>query len=89
MANKRTLKRCINLVCEDLFTDCIAASLYGAQASKNDADALLYTIVKTQRNYISRVSHVEPGMNAKAYFRDLRDKFTAEAADIADHICSL
>ena len=29
MANKRTLKHSINLVCGDLFAECVAARLYG------------------------------------------------------------
>jgi len=89
MANKRSLKQCINLICEELMTDGIAASLYGAEASKNDAETLLYSIVRMQRNYISRVSHVEPGMTPKAYYKDLREKFAAEVSEIADHISTL
>lgn len=66
--------------------DGIAATLYGADAHKNDAEALLFAIVKTQRNYIARVSYVEPGMPAKKYFKDLREKFAAEVSELADQI---
>ena len=89
MANRRELKRCINLICDELLTDGIAASLYGAEASKNDAEALLFAIIKTQRNYIGRISSVEPGMSAKKYFKDLREKFAAEASELADQISNL
>jgi len=85
MANKRTLKHAINGICEELFAECIAASLYGAKHKEN-SDALLFSILKMQSNFISRVSHPEPGMPARAYFRDLREKFSAQASEIADQI---
>jgi hypothetical protein len=89
MANKRSLKHIINLVCEDLFTECVAASLYGNEAHRSNAEALLFTIVKMQADYICRVSHPEPGMQAKKYYKDLREKFTAQASEIIDQINNL
>jgi len=89
MANKRTLKHAIKLVCGELFAECIAASLYGPKNNEENFEALLYSIVKIQDNYISRVGHPEPGMPASKYFRDLRDKFNAEVNDIINQINNL
>jgi len=89
MANKKSLKHAINLVCEELFTECVAASLYGNDTNKDNADALLLAIVKMQKNYCCRVSHPEPGMPAKLYYKDLREKFASEVGEIADHINNL
>ena len=89
MANKRNLKKAINQICEELFTEAVAASLYGNEANKDNTQALLVTVIKTQRNYISRVSHPEPGIEAKNYYKDLREKFAAQASEIADQINNL
>lgn len=89
MANKRTLKRVINLISEELLAEAVAASLYGNQQEKGNNDALLFSIVKLQRNFLCRVSHPEPGMPAKAYFKDLREKFSAEVNEIVDQINNL
>ena len=89
MANKRSLKHVINLICEELFAEAVAASLYGNERVKDNADALLFSIIRLQSNYINRISHVEPGMKAKQYFKDLRDKFSAEAGEIIDQINNL
>ena len=89
MANKRTLKRGINVICEELFTEAVAASLYGMETNHDNAEALLFTIVKMQAEYTCRVSHPEPGMPAKKYFKDLREKFAAQASEIIDQINSL
>lgn len=89
MANKRTLKHAINGICEELFAECIAASLYGAGDHKGNTDALLFTILKIQANFISRVSHPEPGIAARAYYKDLREKFSAQVSEVVDQINNL
>ena len=85
MMNKRTLKKGITLICEELFAEGVAISLYGPRPPK-EAEALLYSIVKMQDNYLKRVSHPEPGMSAKAYYKDLREKFSAQVSEILDQI---
>jgi hypothetical protein len=89
MANKRTLKRTIHLICEELLTECVAASLYGHQGQKDNAEALLFTIIKMQSQFICRVSHPEPGLPAKKYYKDLCEKFTAQVSELADQIDNL
>ena len=41
-----------------------------------------------QNNYITRVSHPEPGMSAKAYYKDLREKFSAQVSEVLDQLNS-
>lgn len=86
MANKRNLKRAINSICEVLLSETVAASLYGNEKSSEGTDALLYSILRLQLDYVSRISHVEPGMSPKKYFRNLKQEFTAEADAIIDQI---
>lgn len=89
MANKRTLKQIINLISEELLAECVAASLYGTKNAKENADALLFSVIKLRNNYLRRVSHPEPGMSARLYFKDLREKFTVEVNEIVDQINNL
>ncbi|MBQ8158592.1 MAG: hypothetical protein IJ081_06190 [Prevotella sp.] len=89
MANKKSLKHAINIICEEMFTECVAASLYGNKAQKDNAEALLFSIIKMQSDFTSRVSHPEPGMPAKQYYKDLREKFTAQASEFIDQINNL
>ena len=86
MANKRKLKKSINLICETLFADCVAVSLYGPKGNKENMDALLFTIVKMQDHFTRRISHPEPGITAKDYYKDLREKFSAQVSNILDQI---
>ena len=91
MANKRSLKHAINLICEELFAETVAASLYGNEPHKEKSNAkdLLTSIIRLEADYISRISHVEPGMNPRLYFKTLRERFATEVDEIVDQINSL
>lgn len=86
MANKRVLKKRMKCICEELFVDFVAASLYGNNSKQTESEAILFSIVKLQNNNISRISHPEPGMPAKTYFRDLKEQFNKQVSEILDHI---
>ena len=86
MANKRTLKQAINGICEEMLVECVAASLYGAEKQSENADALLGMILSIQKNFIARVSHPEPGMKAKDYYKDLCEKFAKQVNEVIDQI---
>ena len=89
MSNKRDLKRTINYICGDLFTEGIAASLYGENRDNDNTEAILTAILVMHSNYIRRVSHIQPGMPAKVYFKDLKDKFSKEVNEIIDQLNNL
>ena len=90
MANKKDLKRTINYICSDLFAECIATSLYGSpKPSEEDINALLSSILIINSDYIKRISHPEPGMQPKKYFKVLINDFNKQVGEIVDQISSL
>ena len=44
MSNKRDLKRNVNYVCSELFSEVVAASMYSDKVSDEDVKALLASI---------------------------------------------
>ena len=50
MANKRDLKKIINYICSDLFSECIAASLYNGKKKQEEINAILTSIIIVQSN---------------------------------------
>lgn len=86
MANKRQIKRYINQSCADLFAECVAASLYSTNNNDENVEALLHSIVKTENDFICRISHPEPGMKPKLYFKDLIKSFHDSIGEIIDLI---
>lgn len=89
MANKRILKRTINYICSDLFAEAVAASLYGEKPNKDNIDALLSSILIIHNDFLSRVSHPEPGMDKKVYYKAIIEDFNKQASEIIDQIQNL
>lgn len=89
MAKRKTIKRNIHLICTELWAECVATTLYSTKPCGNNVEALLHSIIKMEREYVSRVSHTEPGLTAKAYFKDLFEKFNSQAGEIVDQINNL
>ena len=89
MANKRCLNKSINYICEELLAECVAAQLYSAKPGSENVSPILSSIVHLQNNYVNRISHPEPGMSSKVYFKDLIEHFNKEASEIVDQISNL
>ncbi len=89
MASKRNLKRTINYVCGDLFAEGVAASLYSGKPNKENIDALLKSILMVHEQYLTRVSHPEPGLKAKTYYKNLTSDFDKEVTEIVDQIANI
>ena len=86
MANKKELKRSISAVCSELFAEGVATSLYGNQENQSDVEALLSSILVIHSDFIRRVSHPEPGMPQKKYFKTLVEDFNKQVSELADQI---
>lgn len=89
MTNKRNLKKAINGICESLFAECVASSLYNGKPDDNAVDSILTSIINVNSDYIRRISHPEPGMAPKSYYKRLIADFDKSAAEIVDQICNL
>ena len=86
MMNKRSLKKAINAVSDQLFANAVAVSLYGNNRNAENDEALIQSILNMREDYVSRISHPEPGMKKQDYYRDLREKFISQAQELADQI---
>lgn len=63
--------------------------MYGGKSNKDNTDAVLTSVITIRENYVRRISHPEPGMPAKAYFKDLVEKFKVEALGVIEQIESM
>ena len=85
MANKRQLKRNINYITSELFAEAMAAAIYSDKANKEEADS----IILMRGDFIARVSHPEPGMAPKKYFKVLVKDFNNAMSETIDNISNL
>jgi hypothetical protein len=88
MANKRIIKKNINYIAGELFTECLVQSLYVPGTDKEKADKLMGGILTMQDDFLRRVSHIEPG-NVKGFFKKLRADFNAKAEEFVEAIGKL
>lgn len=88
MTNKRSLKKTINYICSDLFSECMAAS-YNTVDKKDEIKAIITSILIVHHKYICRISHPEPGMPPKKYYNDLKEKLNIQIGEIIDQINNL
>lgn len=89
MAKRRNLKRQINYICSDLFAETMAAALYGAKVDMEAVDDTLATILVLRNDFIKRISHTEPGMEAKLFYKSIIKDFNLQVSDIIDKIGNL
>ncbi len=89
MANKRDLKKEINYICSELFAESVATALYSNNSDEANLNTLLKSLMRTHSDYIMRVSHPEPGMKAKEYYKKLIHSFNNDVNDYVDQISNL
>lgn len=89
MAKRKTLKHNIHQICTDLLAECVAVSLYSTKADNGNVEALLHSIIKIENDFIRRISHTEPGLKPKIYYKDLITKFNKSIDEIVDQINNL
>lgn len=89
MANRKLLKKTINGICSDIFAECVAASLYSGKPHSDNVDSLLESIIKTRNDFVSRISHPEPGMKPKVYYDHLAKDFAEHISEYVDYIVNL
>lgn len=85
MASRKRLKKDINYVVGDIFTECLININY---VPGTDADAvaqLMADLLNLNNDFIARVSHTEPG-KAGQYYSALRKDFDQRIGIILDKL---
>ena len=88
MASRRELKKTVNYISGELFSECLINSMFVPGTDKARADQLMAEILKMQDEFISRISHTEPG-NVKGFYKKFRSDFNAKVNEIIDAIAKL
>lgn len=88
MASRKALKKNVNYITGELFSECIINNLYIPGIDKQKANELMSKILKMQDEFVSRISHTEPG-NVKGYYKKFRSDFNARVDEIIDEMGKL
>jgi hypothetical protein len=85
MAKRKDLKKFVNEVSSALFAECLAAKLYLKGVNPHLADEVLADILNVQDDFLSRLSHTEPG-NVKGFYKQFHAEFDQKVTEIIDAI---
>ncbi|MBQ9386389.1 MAG: hypothetical protein IJU24_05880 [Bacteroidaceae bacterium] len=88
MASRRDLKRDISYVIGDIFTECLIYKELVPGTNQNEAEKLIVDLLRIDNEFITRISHTEPG-NAKGYYRALVKDFQAQITQVIDKLTKL
>ncbi|MBP3228954.1 MAG: hypothetical protein J6M53_09275 [Bacteroidaceae bacterium] len=87
MASRKTLKKSVKSIAQELLSDLVALSLTG-DADRERLAALAARTVAMEKDFVARISHAEPG-NVPYFFKKLRADFEREANAVAAEIVTL
>ncbi|MBO7110786.1 MAG: hypothetical protein J6W18_02425 [Bacteroidaceae bacterium] len=88
MASRRDLKRDISYVIGDIFTECLIYKELVPGTDKEAAEKLIVDLLRIDNEFITRISHTEPG-KAKEYYRTLIKDFQKEISEVIDKLTKL
>ena len=88
MASRRDLKRDISYVIGDIFTECLIYKELVPDTNQKEAEKLIVDLLRIDNEFITRISHTEPG-NAKGYYRALVKDFQAQITQVIDKLTKL
>lgn len=88
MANRRRLKKNVNYIAGELFAECLVQSMFNPNTDKEKAEEIMTDILLMQDEYISRISHTQPG-NVKGFYKKFREDFNTKVDEIVDAIGKL
>lgn len=88
MASRRKLKKNVNYIAGELFTECLINSNFVPGTDKVKADELMTEILQMQDEFLSRLSHTEPG-NVKGFYKKFYIDFNAKVNEVIDAIAKL
>ena len=88
MASRRNLKKEIDYIIGDLFTECLIYKELVPGTDKVAADEALLELLKIDNEFTKRISHTEPG-NARIYYRTFYKDFNECISTVTEKLDKL
>ena len=88
MANRRKLKKIVNMVTGDLLMECMAVKQANSHIDNADVENIAGSILLMQEDFLARISHVDK-RQVRRFFRQLEEDFSTSTNEIIDNIFHL
>lgn len=88
MAKRRTVKKAVRNIGEDLLVECLAVRQDRPGIAQADIENVAKSILMLQNEFICRLSHVDK-RQVKAFFQQYKDDLSSTTNEIVDAIFHL
>lgn len=88
MANKRTLKKTVNYITGELFTECVVLKNFVPGVDSNKINDMMARILCMQDEFISRINHPEPG-NIKGSYKKIHEDLNKQLNAFIEEISAI
>lgn len=88
MANKRTLKKTVNYITGELFTECVVLRNFVPGVDANKVNDIMSRVLYMQDELIRRINHPEPG-NIKGSYKKIREDLNKQLNSFIEEISSI
>ncbi len=88
MTSRRKLKKNVQGVFDSLVSEFLYVAANTTKADNESLKALIDKILKANNEYITRISHTEPG-NVKGFYKKLHTDIKKDVNDIVDEFKKL
>lgn len=85
---RRQLKKQVNYIVGELFAECVVLSRVVPGIDEKKIDDLMARVLYMQDDFVSRISHTQPG-NVKGFYKAFKADFQAQVDAIIDEMGNL
>lgn len=88
MASRKDLKKNVSCIITELISECFIREEIVPGTDKEAAEAIIAELIRTDADFICRISHTEPGC-ARQYYRKFYADFNQKIDEIIGRIDAL
>lgn len=88
MASRKDLKKNVSCIITELISECFIREEIVPGTDKEAAEAIIAELIRTDADFICRISHTEPG-SARQYYRKFYADFNQKIDEIIGRIDAL
>lgn len=88
MASRRKLKKNVNYIISDLYRECMFQTLLKPEIKEESIDEIVGEVFDIKVEFVSRISHTEPG-NVKGFYKKFKEDFSKAVSDLIAKLSSL
>ncbi|WP_300901538.1 hypothetical protein [uncultured Bacteroides sp.] len=88
MAKRRLLKKYVDHAMQELTFDIIVSYTFMSEENKEAAKNIIIEVARTRNEFISRISHTEPG-NVKGFYKKFHEDFNKKISEFENSLSKL